>query len=483
MTKVTEVKTKSVRGVVSYSLRTVYMYVIAVAATAMLSAFLSPEEFGIYFVVTSLIGLFTFMSDVGLAAALIQKPSAPSVKDLRNVFTVQQILAVAIFALSVLLTPLWRRFMNIDEAGLYLLYALGFSFILASLKTIPSVLLERRLDFGKLVIPSMVEQLVFYVVAVYLAWRGFGVNSFTAAVLLRGFVGVMVMYTIQRWSIGVNLSLPTLKSLLGFGFRFQLNDLLARMKDDLYIVVLAWFIPTAQMGYLGWAKRWSMFPYQFSVNNVIAITFPTYSRLQEDRELLKRAIEKSLYFISLTIFPILAGMSALSFSLIAIIPQYHKWEPALAALVFFCINIGFSAVTSPLTNTLNAVGKIQTTLKYMMLWTGLTWGLTPFLYQAYGFTGVAMVSALVGASSVGLIFIVQRMYHLSVWQTIGKQLIFAVIMGGSLYMSSLYWSRSLNWLVTGVGVGVMIYGVLVLLFDKQRFMTQVGSLLRNYRGR
>ena len=81
--------------------------------------------------------------------------------------------------------------------------------------------------------------------------------------------------------------------------------MLARLKDDLFVVVLGLFFPSTQMGYISWAKKMSLYPYQFSVNSVMSVTFPVFARLQEHPERLKRAIEKAMYFISLLIFPVL----------------------------------------------------------------------------------------------------------------------------------------------------------------------------------
>ena len=94
MNNIEELKRKSVAGVVSYGVRTAFVYVIAIIATAILGVYLDPAEFGIYFVVLSVIGIFTFLSDVGLAAALIQKKKEPTLSDLKTAFTVQQILAL-----------------------------------------------------------------------------------------------------------------------------------------------------------------------------------------------------------------------------------------------------------------------------------------------------------------------------------------------------------------------------------------------------
>ena len=428
MTDVYEIRRKSIAGVFGYALRTIFLQIIGLVATALLGYYLNPEEFGIYFIVTAVVGLFTFLSDIGLAAALVQKKDEPTTDDLRTTFTVQQGLAVLIFVVVVALTPLWKTQHGLGQEGIWLLYALAFSFLLASLKTIPSILLERRLEFNKLVLPQIFENLVFYATTVILAAQGFGVRSYTVAVLLRGVVGIIVMYFLQRWQIGFAFSRTSFRALLKFGAKFQLNDLLARLKDDLFIVVLARFIPAAEMGYISWAKRWSMYPYQVSVNSVMAVTFPTYSRLQEHKEILKRAIEKSLFFIALVIFPVLAGMSITAMPLLEMIPRYIKWAPALPSLYFFSVNIAWAAISTPLTNTLNAIGKIDSTLKLMVMWTALTWTLTPVAIILFGFTGVALASAVIACSSVVTVYMVKKYVPIEVLPQVWRQTVASLVL-------------------------------------------------------
>lgn len=476
---VDEVKRRSVRGVFSYIFRTGFLYGISILATGLLGVYLSPSDFGIYFIVTSMIGLFTFMSDVGLAATLVQKKEEPTIQELRTTFTVQQFLAVVIVLLIVALTPVWRRHTNLTGDGLLLLYALSFSFILASLKTIPSILLERKLHFDKLVIPQIAETLVFYGLAVYLAKLGMGVRSYTIAVLARSIIGVVIIYFIQGWNIGFYWSKDTFKKLLGFGAKFQLNDLLARIKDDLFIVVLAKFLSPQDMGLVGWAKKWSMFPYQLSVNSVVAVTFPTYSRLQHDKILLGKAVDKSIYFISLLIFPILAGMVALAYPLTNVIPQYQKWQPAIASLVFFVINVAWSAVSTPLTNTLNAIGEISKTLKLMIFWTASTWIITPICVYFFKVTGVSIASAIIGFSSLITVILVKRMLTIHFVEHIWRQLLSALLMFFVLYAFKDYWGTSLLRLLLGVLTGAIVYSLFILIFGYNKLLYEVRSLRKS----
>ena len=94
------------------------------------------------------------------------------------------------------------------------MYAYLFSFILSSLKTIPTVLLERKLDFQKLVIPQLVENTVYSLALIICALKGFGINTFTVAILLRSIVGLPIIYMIQPWSIGFAYKKEIFKKLI-----------------------------------------------------------------------------------------------------------------------------------------------------------------------------------------------------------------------------------------------------------------------------
>jgi O-antigen/teichoic acid export membrane protein len=473
-----ELKRRSVAGVVGYMIRTGLLQVVAIVATGLLSAYLSPSDFGIYFAVVSIMGLFTFMSDVGLAARLVQQPHEPTKKELRTAFTVQIGLSLGIFVLTLVATPLWRNINHLDVRGLWLLYALAFSFVLSSLKTMPSVLLERQLQFNRLMLPQIFETLLFYGLAVYLARLGFGVKSYTVAILARSIVGVVVMYCLKRWPIGLALDKASFKHMFSFGFKFQLNDFLARIKDDLFIVFLAWWLPPAQMGYIGWAKRWSMFPYQFSVQNVIAVTFPTYSRLQDDKQRLAKAVEKSIFFIALIIFPVLAGMSIVAPAVLRSIPAYTKWLPAVPALVWFCLNIAFSAVTTPLTNTLNAIGKIGITLKLMMFWTALTWTLTPALVLLFGFTGVAVASGVIGSTSIWALTIIKKAVPIRFIRNIWLPLVATLVMSGVLLVSQNMWHDGVGGVLLAIAMGCGIYVSALAVLGFNRIQQEIMEIVR-----
>lgn len=457
------VKRRAVSGVIALTSRTFVLQIIALVATFALTIYLDPGEYGIFFLVSAVINFFAYFSDIGLAAALVQKKEKPSEDDLRTTFTVQQVIVISLIVVIFLATPFIRGYYSLGQDGVYLLWALGLALFLSSLKTIPSVLLERHLDFNKLIIPQIVETLLFNIVAVYLAWQGFGITAFTYAVVVRGFAGLVLIYILKPWTPGLAFSRRSLRGLLKFGLPYQVNTFLAVAKDDGMTAVLGGILGPAGIGLLGWAQKWAFAPLRFFMDQVIKVTFPAYSRMQDNKAELSRAVSRSILFICLLVFPSLLGLLLVAPVLVQIIPKYEKWQPALLALGLFGINAVFASVTTPLTNLLNAMGKIKITFKLMIMWTTLTWALTPFLAIKYGVNGAAAASAIIGTSSIVAILIVRKYVEFDLIGSVGKPFIATAIMGVIIYLVRLTLPAYSITVLSMTVVGVVTYSVLIYL--------------------
>lgn len=469
-------KKKSVSGALSYVMRSLVLYAVGLGSSAVLSAYLSAVEFGVYGIVTQVVGLLQFFSDVGLGPTLIQQKQEPTETEYGVVFTLQQFLGwfIAIAAILVALTPQMQSRIGMD--GAYVLIALGLSFPLSALKTIPAIKLERKLDFSSLVIPSLWEQMVYNVVLVGLVLSGWGVRSYAVAVMVRAVVGVIAMYVVSPWKPVLSLESKSIKAIFSVGMKFQASDILAKIKDQIFYLIIGFWLPLEQFGMISWAKGWSQVPYMLTVQNVIAITFPAYSRLQHDSRLLKRAIEKSIFFICVSIFPLLIGMSVFIWPVIGFVQRYHKWEPALFTFVLFTLSIGWAAVSTPLTNALNAMGKIHETLRLMVMWTVLTWVVTPITIRLFGYEGVAIASMIIAVSSVVPVFVIKKYIDLDVWGQVRLPLAASCAMTAVAVGGLPIWSLSWAWVFAGGFVSVMVYLLVLLLLGKEKVLSEVASL-------
>ncbi len=472
------IKKRSIRGIFALSSRTLFIQILGFVANLFLTIFLAPSVFGVYFVVSAAVAFLSYFSDIGLAAALIQKKESVTEEDLRTTFTIQQVLVLAVVVVALFSSGFIKGFYKLDNEGIFLFQALIISFFLSSLKTIPSIILERSLKFDKLVIPQIVESLFFNITAVFLAIKGFGITSFTIAVLLRGVVGLIAIYIISPWKIGFSLSSNSAKKLLSYGIPFQANSFLALIKDDLLIAYLGKVLPLSQVGFVGFAQKWAFMPLRLIMDNIIRITFPSFSRLQEDKKVLGKAIEKSIFVSAFLIFPALTALIFLAPSLTKIIPRYEKWEPALMSVTFFSLNACLSSISTPLTNTLNAIGKIKTTLYLMVFWTSSTWILTPFFINIFGYNGVSIASFLIATSVFIVIYLVKKYVDFN-WTVVFYPLTSSVFMGVVLYWLTRFLPQNIYYLSFSLVLGLIIYFGSIFILAKDMVLSDIRLIKEN----
>ncbi len=456
------VKKRSVRGVVVLTGRTFLLQIIGLVAQLFLFAYLGKYEFGVFAIVSAIINFLVYFSDIGLAAALIQKKEKPTDTDLKTTFLVQQALVFSLVVLVFLLSPLITRHYSLSTDGRYLLYALSISLFLSSLKSIPSVLLERKLEFVKLVFPQILEQVVYNVILVLLAMNGFGLKSFSFAVLARGIIGLITIYILQPWKPGFAFSRTTLAGLFKFGIPYQINTFLATFKDDGMTLVLGGILGPVGVGILSFAQKIARLPLTFFMDTVTRVTFPAFSRMQDAKSDLERSVTRSIFFICLLVFPSLAGISILAPIFVRVIPRYNQWIPALVPIIFISINFIFAAATTQLTNLLNAIGKIKITFYLMIMWTVLTWAFIPILAMKLGVVGASIGYSLVGASSIVAILIAKRYVNFSLTNSMIKPGIGAIVMGIVLIIVKRFLPVSVNSMVLLTLLGSVVYGASML---------------------
>ena len=452
------VKKRSVRGIVVLTGRTFLLQIIGLVAQLFLFAYLGKYEFGIFAIVSAIVNFLVYFSDIGLAAALIQKKEKPTDTDLKTTFLVQQALVFSLISLVFLLSPLITKHYSLSADGRYLLYALSISLFLSSLKSIPSVLLERKLEFVKLVFPQILEQVVYNVILVLLAMNGFGLKSFSFAVLARGIIGLVAIYILQPWKPGFAFSRTTLAGLFKFGVPYQVNTFLATFKDDGMTLVLGGILGPVGIGILSFAQKIARLPLTFFMDTVTRVTFPAFSRMQDTKSDLERSVTRSIFFICLLVFPSLVGISILAPILVHVVPRYNQWIPALVPIIFISINFLFAAATTQLTNLLNAIGKIKITFYLMIMWTVLTWAFIPMLAMKFGVIGASIGYSLVGVSSVIAIFIAKKYVNFSLTNSMIKPGIGAVVMGLTLLVVKNFLPVSVNSMLLLTLLGSVVYG-------------------------
>lgn len=456
---------RSVQGVFTLISRTFFLNIISFLAFLVIASVLNAQQIGVFVAVIAIQRVISFFTDFGLGAALIQKKHELRQEDITTTFTIQTLISLLIFIFVFVFLKMLANFFKLNFEAQALLLVLVFTIFLSSFKTIPSVLLERSLKFGKLVLPQVVEGLVFNAVLVVLVLGGFGISSFSFAFLISALIGIPFYYFISPWKLRIGIHKKSLND-LKYGIQFQAKNILATVKDDLLTVILIRFLTFTEIGYIGFAQRLAFYMFRYVVDSVTKVTFSAYSRLQNDLIFLKNAIEKSLFFVSASMFPILSGLIIISPYLIKFYPKWqNKWEPAVFSIVFFCLNAAVSSLSGILVNVLDATGKVKTTLRLMVLWTVLIWILTPVFIYLYGYNGVSVASFLVTLTIAYTVFLVRKIINFNFFASILKPLLATIIMIIFVYIATSIFAKDLLSLVFVILTGGAVYLVSLFVFS------------------
>lgn len=470
-----EIKRKVRSAFISLTLRLLILKVLRFGTSFLiLPRLLSVESNGIFNIATAIITFFAFFSDVGLAASLIQKKEKVSPEDIKTTFTIQQIIVGILSLIVIFGAPIFGDIYNFNNDGVWLIRILGVSFFLTSLKSLPSVLLERELKFSPLVKVEILETLVSSGLLIILVMFGFGIWGFSIATFLSALVGLIAIYILAPVRLGFGINRTAAKNLLSFGIPYQLNSLLALLKDRLVPLVVAGMVGPTGIGYITWAQGMAFAPLEI-MSVIIRITFPAFSRLQEDKQSLIKAIEKSLFITAILIYPILFGLVAILPDLVKYV-VFTKWQPSIPSFYLFAFAAFWAVISTTFTNTLNAIGNIKTTLKLMVFWTVTTWILTPMFVLLYGFIGVAVASFIISFTSVITIILVKKRLDVKILDSILLPTLASLIMAVSVrFLADIFVK---DWVTTGavVAFGGLEYILLVFIFGRKRILDDLKEI-------
>jgi len=424
-------KQKSIKSAFSLFFQSGYSALLGLVANLAITILLSQAVYGMYLTVLSMITFLNYFSDIGLAASLIQRKDL-SDDDIKTTFTTQQILVVTLMIIGFFATGVVIPFYQLPLEGMYLYWALLIAFFISSLKTIPSVLLERHLQFQKLVFVQVVENTVFYLMVVALALMNYGLMSFTIAVVLRAITGLILLYSVAFWRPQIGFNKKSFHELIHFGLPFQGASMMALLKDDLLMLYLAKAIGFEALGLVGWAKKWADAPLRIVMDNISRVSFPLISRFQDDQKKLRRIAELILENQTLVLAPVLIGASLTMNDVIHTIPRYLKWEPAVPLFIIFAISSLILSVSAPFMNVYNALGKARTTFVFMVILTISTWTATPFLVGVDAQFGFPIAHLITSISLSPILFLAKRSFDINPIRATYKPIVSAIVMAAAV---------------------------------------------------
>lgn len=357
-----DIKSKTKKGLISLFSRSMLIYLLRGVSILLLSRFLAPEDYGVFGVLNSWIwGINLFLPDLSMFTALIQQKNQPNLSQMRNLYGVSLYRGIIIVLLVFVFGHFIIEYHKFDSEKNLMFMALSLFIFFDCLKTPLRMMIERNLDFQKVVIVEVCETIVMYIVQIIAAWRGMGAWSFVLAILSRSVFGLLLYFYFNRKIYLPVISVIEIKKLFHFELMVQLKTISIGIKGLIVPIILGRILSTNDLGIVIWTIGIASIPV-ILVHNYDRVLFPALSRLQSNLEEFRNVASKGIE-MNIAVMGLLFGMIAISSTPAINFFFPAKWSDAKMILPISCFAIFLSQVRYLGGSLLNAKGKPRTLLK------------------------------------------------------------------------------------------------------------------------
>lgn len=399
-------KKKAAQGAVLMSFKRVYLQIIFTGSNIFLARLLFPEDFGLFAVVTFVMTFANILSDFGLAQALIQKRREITSRDLQTVFTSQLILSILVILLVYVVSPMVSNAYDFGQKGVDVFRLYSLYLLFTPFKTISYILLERELQYKKLILVEVTEITIGSITTVAGAYFGLGVFSFPIGSIFGHITGAVLYFTISPWKIRLKIFWNNLVSLSRFGFSYEVNVILALFYGPLIMLYLGRKVGAENLGYYQFAASLSVVPLA-AAEIINRIAFPLGSRVQKDKKVLSKLVEKVISTASSTTIVSALFMLVVSEDLVRIFYS-DKWLPSLPSLRISLVQMVFVAYVTGFSQLVLSLGHSKIVRNMSIFWTILTWFAAPILIHKFNYIGMNLTNLLISVSGMWLFFKLRR---------------------------------------------------------------------------
>jgi O-antigen/teichoic acid export membrane protein len=307
-------RAKAINGVVWSATQTWGVRVISFLVMIALARLVAPEAFGLVAYASVFIALAQIFVDQGFSDAIVQFSKLDR-GHLDTAFWISVLIGCLLSIVSALASPIIAAFFREPQLAPVIRW-LSPIFLLSALSSVQQASLRRALAFKALMVRSLAANLLSGVIAVIMAFYGFGVWSLVAKLLIAAFVNALMLWQVSDWRPGFRISMEPFRELFIFGINIvggNIVDFISVHSDDFLI---GYFLGPVALGYYTLAYNLLIVTTDLLISVPNAVAFPLFSSIHANSSGIQQAFNQVILLQSMVAFPIFLGIASLSSELI-----------------------------------------------------------------------------------------------------------------------------------------------------------------------
>lgn len=425
-------------------------------ATAILTRLLSPKDFGIVAVATTLMAFLDVLRGLGVSQALVIAPEGEVSEQADTAFALSVVIGAVLMLVAAALGPLAAKFFH-QPMLVAVMPVLGTTFFILGLSSTHYALAMRSIDFRSRTAAELVEGGIRGVAGIVLAFAGAGVWALVLGYVAGNIAMTVILWKLIPWRPRRPQGLSGLRTLLSFGGYITGIGVMAAFLTQFDNLVVGRILGATELGFYSIATK---IPGLFILNIAVVagqVLFPAFAML--DADALKRGIITSFRYVATVVFPLTAYLIILA-EPVTIGVFGPKWHGAVDAARVLCLWAAMSPISMVCGNAFMSQGRARL-LFFLAIPQAIALVIGSLLAAPHGIVAVSWVQAAIAivAQAVTLV-IAKRMFHLSVRSLLGAfapPILASMALAAALAVVLLLVSAPWPTIIAGAAGGGLVY--------------------------
>lgn len=325
-----------------------------------LARLLDPSDYGSLAIMTIFITISNVLIQNGFNTALIQRKDVQN-KDYASILWVSLLIAFIVYAIIFFLSPFIAKVY--DSPGLlWPLRVIALVLFPGAYNSVQLAKVSREMDFRKILYSNLTGTIIAGGVAIIIAYSGGGLWALVVQTVLHSIMGCAVMTITVNLKITFGIEWKRIRSFLSFGWKLVVSGILNTLSEQLNSLVIGIKYSASALGYYTRGMQFPQYGVSILEGTMSSVLLPALSKVQNNKIEAKRIMRNTMLLSSYLVFPLMAGLAAVSKNLVIILLT-DKWLACVPYMQVFCFIFALYPVHVCNLQALNAMGRSDWFLK------------------------------------------------------------------------------------------------------------------------
>lgn len=432
---------KTINGLKWTSISTLGSIVLQISYTSIMSRLLTPSDFGLVALATSVVNFGNYFASLGLGRALVQKETLAQ-EDIRAVFSISLMMGLLISSLILILSPfVGYLYPNTDAEKLKMItQIMSINIFLSTLGITSSALLGRNFNFKRTTIISFFTTLIQNTVAIILAYLGFEFWSLVIAGVVNSVLTFSALFYSASHSILPIFSAKVYRPILSYGVFLSGNSIIEYFNQTMDIFLIGRFSNAAKVGIYSRVNLLFGLPIHYLTNTLNSVFFPVLSRMQGELGKIQENLFRIIMFLSVLGFPLAVGV-AIAAENVIVVTLGKQWVDGATVLQIYVFARVIGMITTQSGIICDATANLKPKLIINVLYIFII-SFFFYIFRSWGLEGFAtglLVSGIV--RNIMYLIVLRRVINIDYvkyYLILTPAIVVGLVVGACIYATTLF---------------------------------------------